>query len=154
MQSKEVGTRIKQVMKAKGLKLIKIADLFGIDQSTVSRKLSRNDSIWPIQDIILLGTYFESVGIDPYQVWPNWERLKNTEVSVKAQKSLNRKLYELVSLHTARRTFVSIMSFRGLTAKEISLMTGHKQTSIVDIYDKTKAHENAIKILSKFNPLS
>lgn len=57
--------------------------------------------------------------------------------------------YEIITSHVARRTFVTIMSTLGLTSKEISLMTGHTQQSIVDIYDKTKADANAVKILGK-----
>lgn len=51
-----------------------------------------------------------------------------------------------VSSHTARRTFVTLMSTLGLTPKEISLMTGHSQLRIVEIYDKTKAESNALKV--------
>ncbi len=38
------------------------------------------------------------------------------------------------------------MSIMGLTPKEISGMTGHSQTRIVEIYDKTKAENNAVKV--------
>lgn len=55
--------------------------------------------------------------------------------------------YEAISSHTARRSFITIMSIMGLTPKEISMMTGHSQTRIVEIYDKTKAEQNAVKVL-------
>lgn len=54
--------------------------------------------------------------------------------------------YEIITSHTMRRTFITIMSVSGLTPKEISLMSGHAQQSIVDIYDKTKADQNAVKV--------
>jgi integrase len=54
--------------------------------------------------------------------------------------------YEVITSHTMRRTFITIMSVYGLTPKEISLMSGHAQQSIVDIYDKTKADSNAVKV--------
>lgn len=54
--------------------------------------------------------------------------------------------YEAITSHTMRRTFITIMSVHGLTPKEISLMSGHAQQSIVDIYDKTKADTNAVKV--------
>lgn len=54
--------------------------------------------------------------------------------------------YEIITSHTMRRTFITIMSVSGLTPKEISLMSGHTQQSIVDIYDKTKADHNAVKV--------
>lgn len=54
--------------------------------------------------------------------------------------------YQAISSHSARRTYVTIMSNLGLTPKEIGLMTGHSQTRIVEIYDKSKAEENAVKV--------
>lgn len=54
--------------------------------------------------------------------------------------------YEVISSHCGRRTFVTIMSVLGLTSKEISLMSGHTQQSVVDIYDKSKADSNATKV--------
>ena len=54
--------------------------------------------------------------------------------------------YEAISSHCGRRTFVTIMSVLGLTSKEISLMSGHTQQSVVDIYDKSKADSNATKV--------
>lgn len=65
------------------------------------------------------------------------------------QEVLKVKKYEAISSHTARRSFVSNMSSLGLTAKEISLMTGHSQIRIVEIYDKTKAEDNAVKIFNR-----
>lgn len=34
----------------------------------------------------------------------------------------------------------------GLTTKQISLMVGHTQQRITDIYDKTKAESNAVLV--------
>ena len=61
------------------------------------------------------------------------------------------KKYAAISSHTARRSFVTIMSIMGLTSKEISSMTGHSQTRIVEIYDKTKAEQNAVKVFGILN---
>lgn len=55
--------------------------------------------------------------------------------------------YEAVTAHTGRRSFVTNMSVMGLTAKQISLMTGHSQQRVVDIYDKTKAESNALSVV-------
>jgi integrase len=55
--------------------------------------------------------------------------------------------YEAISSHTARRTFVTNMSKMGLTAKQIALMTGHTQARITDIYDRSRAEENAVSVL-------
>jgi len=54
--------------------------------------------------------------------------------------------YEAITSHSSRRSFISIMSYLGLTTKEISLMTGHSQMSMVDLYDKSKADLNAVKV--------
>lgn len=32
---------------------------------------------------------------------------------------------------------------------EVGLMTGHSQMRIVDIYDKSKAEENAVKVFNR-----
>lgn len=59
--------------------------------------------------------------------------------------------YKVISSHTARRSFVTNMSKLGLTTKQISLMTGHTQERIVDIYDKTKSEDNAVLVLNFIN---
>ena len=45
------------------------------------------------------------------------------------------------------KSFVTNMSVMGLTAKQISLMSGHSQQRVVDIYDKTKAESNALSVV-------
>lgn len=62
--------------------------------------------------------------------------------------------YKLISSHSARRSYITFMSMLGFTSKEISLTTGHSQQRIVDIYDKSSADQNAIKIFHKYNHLT
>ena len=54
--------------------------------------------------------------------------------------------YEAVSAHTGRRSFITNLSIMGLTTKQISLMVGHTQQRITDIYDKTKEESNAVLV--------
>lgn len=65
--------------------------------------------------------------------------------------SVNLPKYEFITPHTARRTFVTMMFYRGFTPSEVKPMSGHSMTEIIEIYDKTKAEENAIKLHHKHN---
>lgn len=46
--------------------------------------------------------------------------------------------WEVVSSHTGRRTFVTLLSLRGMTETEIARYSGHKSLSMVRLYDKSK----------------
>lgn len=54
--------------------------------------------------------------------------------------------YQLVTPHTARRSFVTNMIFRGHSFHEISSMSGHSTLEIMEIYNKVKGEDNAVKL--------
>ena len=57
--------------------------------------------------------------------------------------------WKVVSTHTARRSFITNMSSYGLTDKQISLMSGHKNLKTVGLYDKTQHEINAVSVFSR-----
>lgn len=69
-----------------------------------------------------------------------------TKLEGDKKRSYTLKKYEAVSAHTGRRSFITNLSIMGLTTKQISLMVGHTQQRITDIYDKTKAESNAVLV--------
>lgn len=54
--------------------------------------------------------------------------------------------YELMSSHTARRTFATNAHLSGLAERDIMLITGHKTTAAFYKYIRSSSMENAIKI--------
>lgn len=58
--------------------------------------------------------------------------------------------WELVSNHSARRSFVSNLTKRGFNDKEIGYMTGHRSKEMITLYDKLTGNEKAIMIYNKF----
>ena len=54
--------------------------------------------------------------------------------------------YELMSSHTARRTFATNAHLSGIAERDIMLITGHKTTSSFYKYIRSSSMENAIKI--------
>lgn len=70
-----------------------------------------------------------------------WKRQKTT---------IQKRLFERVSPHTSRRTFVTTLLNKGYSENEIKKMTGHKSAASFSQYDKQKAVENAVNI-SKTN---
>lgn len=54
--------------------------------------------------------------------------------------------YQLVMPHTARRSFVTNMIFRGHSYHEIASMSGHSTMEIMEIYNKVKGEDNAVKL--------
>ena len=64
--------------------------------------------------------------------------------------TVEKEKWELVTNHTARRSFISNMLKRGFTEKEIGYITGHKSKEIISQYDKLSGKEKAIMIYNKF----
>lgn len=54
--------------------------------------------------------------------------------------------YELMSSHTARRTFATNSHLSGIAERDIMLITGHKTTAAFYKYIRSSSMENAIKI--------
>lgn len=74
------------------------------------------------------------------------QQIQLTKLEGDRKRPVTMPMYEAISSHTARRSFVTNMSKLGLNAKQISLMTGHTQARITDIYDRSKAEENAVSV--------
>ena len=71
---------------------------------------------------------------------------------ITARKALDIKklpLYQLLTTHTARRSFITNMKKAGIQDTDIIKMTGHKNTDILRTYDKETAVQNALKIAEK-----
>jgi site-specific recombinase XerD len=71
-----------------------------------------------------------------------WKRQKTT---------LQKQLFERVTAHTARRTFVTVLLNKGYSENEIKKMTGHQSSASFNKYDKQKAVQNAVNISKKRN---
>lgn len=56
----------------------------------------------------------------------------------------NKQRWELISTHTARRTFVSLLSVRGFSHDKIKQYTGHQSTDMIDLYNKAKPIDDRI----------
>jgi len=57
--------------------------------------------------------------------------------------------YELVTSHTARRSFATNLYRRGLPASQIMLLTGHKTEGAFLRYIKVSKEDNARDVLRK-----
>jgi integrase len=51
-------------------------------------------------------------------------------------KEITKERYDLISSHTGRRTFVTLLSVRGYDTEQIKMYTGHKDSEMVEKYNK------------------
>ena len=65
--------------------------------------------------------------------------------------TLKKPLFERISTHTARRSFVTNMKLKGIQDSEIMKMTGHKDGKTLAKYDKETSIQNAVKLGKKSN---
>lgn len=79
----------------------------------------------------------EKAGLNKIITVTVWKRQKQT---------VQKQLFELISPHTARRTFVTTLLNKGFSENEIKKMTGHKSSASFSKYDKQKTVENAINV--------
>lgn len=65
--------------------------------------------------------------------------------------SSTKQKYELITTHTARRTFVSLASYKGVSQSVVKSFTGHLTDNMIDIYFKSNNKESSKVIDSIFN---
>jgi site-specific recombinase XerD len=89
------------------------------------------------------------------------KKLKSLEIEISKNTYLKGKIkqiqvpkWQLVTTHTARRSFASNMIKLGFSSQSIMQITGHKTESSFQKYIKITSKENAIKIREDFEKLS
>lgn len=75
---------------------------------------------------------------------------KDTSDGLKVHK---KKRYELVTTHTARRSFVTISKQNDIEDRQVMSVTGHTTRTMLDLYNKVDAGKTAIKVASKLDDL-
>lgn len=88
--------------------------------------------------------YIKEIGKDAGLT--NYETVTKTiggkKVSISYQK------WEILSSHSARRSFVTNAILAGISSSSIMLMTGHRSHSVLSSYVKFDSHQNALKLSS------
>lgn len=62
-----------------------------------------------------------------------------------------KKQWELVSLHTARRTFSTLMASKNIPYHDIMLVTGHKTLKSFQTYLKSNKEKSLMKMIEVIN---
>ena len=69
-----------------------------------------------------------------------------TEYEMGKAKSVYKPRFELVTSHTARRTFVTLKAEQGIALEDIAIGTGHKNTKTLQTYMKLDAKQKADRL--------
>lgn len=64
-----------------------------------------------------------------------------------------RKRYELITTHTARRSFVTISKQNDIDDRQVMSVTGHTTRTMLDLYNKVDSSKSAIKVADKLNDI-
>ena len=64
----------------------------------------------------------------------------------KGNKSIYKPRYELVSSHTGRRTFATLLAEKGISLEDIASATGHKNISTLQGYVKMNQKQKADRL--------
>lgn len=75
---------------------------------------------------------------------------KQTGEGIKQHK---RKRYELITTHTARRSFVTISKQNDIDDRQVMSVTGHTTRTMLDLYNKVDASKAAVKVADKLNDI-
>lgn len=70
-------------------------------------------------------------------------------VSVGKERELKRltvEKWKKISTHTARRTFITLSRYRGMSDEAIKSVSGHKTSQMLNLYDKSTPEMNAEKV--------
>lgn len=79
------------------------------------------------------------------------EECTYTKQTCEGIKQHKRKRYELITTHTARRSFVTISKQNDIDDRQVMSVTGHTTRTMLDLYNKVDASKAAVKVADKLN---
>lgn len=78
------------------------------------------------------------------------ELLRSQQAEIAGIKTTEKQRYDCISSHTGRRTFITLLSLRGMSVTDIKKYSGHQSDAMVYRYDKSK---NGTKLKTQFERL-